>query len=131
MAKETKPKAKESKAKPKETKPKAKAETKPKAKETAPKRKSWFDAKSKHPLIEEYARQLDSFAQAMADGKIEDAELSDQEARLIDLMRELEPQLDDALHEKITRLLCELTAYDLMQMLHTMQQARPKTVFRG
>jgi hypothetical protein len=130
MAKETKSKAKATKPKAKETKPKAK-ETPPHAKKAPAKRKSWFDAKSKHPLIEEYARQLDSFAQAMADGKIEDSELSDQEARLIELMKELEPQLDDALHEKVTRLLCELTAYDLMQMLHTMQQARPKTTFRG
>ena len=46
-------------------------------------------------------------------------------------MQEIEPQLDDALHEKITRLLCEMTAYNLMQMLHAMQQARPKTEFRG
>jgi hypothetical protein len=67
----------------------------------------------------------------MADGKIEASELRDQEARLVELMKELEPKLDDGLHEKVTRLLCELTAYDLMQMVHTMQNARPKTVFRG
>ena len=37
----------------------------------------------------------------------------------------------DALHAKITALLCELTAYDLMQTLYQMQQSRPRTVFRG
>ena len=94
-------------------------------------RTSWFDEESQMPLIEHYARQLDSFIQTMADGKVEESELRDQETRLINLMKEIEPQLDDALHEKVTRLLCELTAYDLMQMLHTMQQARPKTAFRG
>jgi hypothetical protein len=67
----------------------------------------------------------------MADGKIEASELRDQEGRLVALMKEIEPQLDDALHEKVTRLLCELAAYDLMQMVQTMQEARPKTVFRG
>jgi hypothetical protein len=46
-------------------------------------------------------------------------------------MKEVEPLLDDNQHEKVTRLLCELTAFDIMQMLHTMQQARPKTKFRG
>jgi hypothetical protein len=101
------------------------------AKQSKPARKSWFDEKTHAPLIEEYARQLDSFAQAMADGKITDAELKEQEGRLVALMQEIEPQLDDAVHEKVTRLLCELTAFDLMQMIHTMQQARPKTAFRG
>ncbi len=101
------------------------------AKETKSKRTSWFDEKSQVPQIEQYARQLDSFVQAMADGKIEASELRDQEARLVALMKEIEPQLDDALHEKVTRLLCELVAYDQMQMVHTMQESRPKGVFRG
>ncbi len=101
------------------------------AKDSKGRRTSWFDEKSQAPLIEQYARQLDSFAQAMADGKIELSELRDQEARVVGLMKEIEPRLDDELHEKVTRLLCEMTAYDLMQMVHTMQEARPRTVFRG
>jgi hypothetical protein len=101
------------------------------AKDTPGRRTSWFDEKSQAPLIEHYARQLDSFVQAMADGKVEASELRDQEARLVALMKEVEPQLNDALHEKVTRLLCELTAYDLMQTFHAMQEARPKTAFRG
>src|SRR5436305_5166372 len=88
-------------------------------------RKSWFDAKTQAPLIEQYARQLDSFIQTIADGRVDDAEVQAQEARLVALMKEVEPRLDDALHEKVTQLLCELTAYDIMQLLHTMQQARP------
>jgi hypothetical protein len=95
------------------------------------KRASWFDEKSHHLLIEENAKQMDSFLQAMADGKIEPSELRAQEERLVALMKELEPLLDDALHEKVTRLLCELVAYDQMQMVHTMQEARPRGVFRG
>ena len=47
------------------------------------------------------------------------------------LMKEVEPHLDDALHAKVTQLLCELTAYDLMQMLHEMQKSRRQTVFHG
>jgi hypothetical protein len=94
-------------------------------------RTSWFDEASNKPLIEEYAKQLDSFLQAMADGKIEAHELRDQEARLVALMKEVEPLLDDAQHAKVTRLLCELTAYDMMQLIFTMQQAKPKTTFRG
>jgi hypothetical protein len=101
------------------------------AKKTKGKRTSWFDEKSHTIQIEQYARKLDSFLRTMADGKVEASELHAQEERLVNLMKEIEPQLDDALHEKVTNLLCELTAYDLMQMIHTMQEARPKTVFRG
>ncbi|HEX5271235.1 MAG TPA: hypothetical protein VFW33_12130 [Gemmataceae bacterium] len=96
-----------------------------------PTRTSWFDEKSHHLLIEQHARQLDSFLQTMADGRVDDSELRAQEERLVALMKELEPLLDDALHEKVTRLLCELVAYDQMQMVHTMQEARPKGTFRG
>jgi hypothetical protein len=94
-------------------------------------RSGWFDEATQAPLIEESARQLDSFIQAMADGRVDAGDINAQEARLAALLREIEPSLDDALHRKVTRLLCELTAYDLMRMLHTMQQARPKTAFRG
>jgi hypothetical protein len=94
-------------------------------------RLSWFDEQTHAPLIEQYARQLDSFVTTMADGKVEPSELKTQEERLVKLMKEIEPQLDDPLHAKVTELLCELTAYDLMQMVAVMQGARPKTVFRG
>ncbi|MBS0202634.1 MAG: hypothetical protein JSS49_07010 [Planctomycetes bacterium] len=94
-------------------------------------RTSWFDEKSQTPQIEQHARNLTSFIDALADGHIDDHELKAQEARLTTLMKEVEPLLDDNLHAKVTALLCELTAYDLMQMLSEMQKSRHKTVFRG
>jgi hypothetical protein len=98
---------------------------------TASKRVSWFDERTEVPLIEQRARQLDSFVQAMRDGIIEESELKAQEARLVALMKEIEPKLDDALHAKVTDLLCELTVYDLMQTFYAIQEARPKTRFQG
>ena len=94
-------------------------------------RQKWFDEASHEPLIEQYARQLESFIQTMADGVVDDGEIKAQEKRLIDLMKEVEPLLDDKTHAKVTQLLCELTAYDIMQMLHSLQEARPKMKFRG
>jgi hypothetical protein len=94
-------------------------------------RSSWFDEATHAPLIEKAACQLESFVQTMADGRVDADEIKAQETRVVALMTEIEPLLDDALHEKVTRLLCELTAYDLMRMIHTMQQARVKTVFQG
>jgi hypothetical protein len=107
----------------------AKKTTSKEPKEAA--RLSWFDKKTKAPLIDKYARQLDTFLQTMADGVVDDSELQAQEERLVTLMREIEPLLDDALHGKVTQLLCELTAYDIMRLLHEMQQARPTVAFRG
>lgn len=115
-------------------KPKPKLPAKPAKKPaSAPRvrRSSWLDEKAQMPVIEQYARQLGSFIDATADGVIEDSELQTQEALLVQLMKEIEPKLDDGLHAKVTRLLCELTAYDIMQLLHAMQKNRPQSVFRG
>ena len=43
--------------------------------------------------------------------------LADQEQRLVALMKEVEPTLNDAQHGQVTKLLCELTAYNVMQTL--------------
>jgi len=94
-------------------------------------RSSWLDERAQTPVIDRYARQLGSFLDAIADGKIDEGEIKSQEARLVKLIREIEPQLDAALHAKVTRLLCELTAYDIMQLMYAMQHARPQTVFHG
>jgi hypothetical protein len=92
---------------------------------------AWFDEASHAPIIAEKARRTESFVAAMADGVIEPSEIQAQEDRLVKLMREVEPQLGPALHAQITDLLCELTVYDFMQAMYSMQQARPKTVFQG
>ena len=92
---------------------------------------SWFDSDSGTSIIAEQAKKLDSFLTAIADGKVTDDELKTQETRLVALMKEIEPQLEPNLHRRVTELLCELTAYDLMQVFNLMQASRPKTVFRG
>lgn len=94
-------------------------------------RASWLDAESHQPVIEKYARRLGPFVEAMADGKIDDSEVRAQEKRLVKLMNEVEPTLSAELHTKVTQLLYELTAYNLMHILHEMEQARPKATFRG
>ena len=95
-------------------------------------RTNWFDEKMQSSLIDQYARKLTSFVDAMADGKVDVNELKTQEARVTTLMKDIEPKLDDALHAKVTELLCEMTAQNLMHMLHELQQARPpRTAFRG
>jgi hypothetical protein len=92
---------------------------------------AWFDETSHAPIIAEKARRTESFIAAMADGMIEESEIKAQETRLVQLMQELEPRLPGDLHAEVTELLCELTVYDFMQAMYSVQQSRPKSVFRG
>ena len=92
---------------------------------------AWFDETSSTLVITDHAKRLDSFLQAIADGKVTDDEVKAQEERVVRLMKEVEPQLNPQLHEQVTQLLCEVTAYDMMQSLSVMQSARPVTKFRG
>lgn len=98
---------------------------------TAGNRSSWLDEKNETPLIDDYARELGSFMEALADGKIDSKEMKNQEKRLVALLKSVEPKLDDELHADVTKLLCEVSAYSVMQVLHELGAARPRTKFRG
>lgn len=95
------------------------------------KKTAWFDDKTDVPMLAEHARKLDSFCDAVADGRVSIGELEGQEKRLVGLMKQLEPLLSDDAHAKVTELLCEVTAYDMMQAMYLAGQSRPRTVFRG
>jgi hypothetical protein len=94
-------------------------------------RQSWLDDKTQTPMIDEYTQKLSTFMAAMADGQIDGTELADQEKRLVAAMQAVEAQLSDEQHRKVTELLCELTAYNVMQILNSLEAARPKSTFRG
>jgi alpha-D-ribose 1-methylphosphonate 5-triphosphate diphosphatase PhnM len=94
-------------------------------------RTHWLDEKTDAPLIDDYVQRLSTFMDAMADGKIDASELKSQEARVTALMKTVEPALDDKLHEQVTHLLCELSAYNIMNTLHQIMESKPKTKFRG
>jgi hypothetical protein len=94
-------------------------------------RQSWLDEKTQTPLIDNYVQKLSTFVESLADGIVDEAELDAQEKRLVDLLKQVEPKLDDAQHAQVTKLLCELTAYNVMQTLYSLQSARPKSAFHG
>jgi hypothetical protein len=93
-------------------------------------RMGWLDEKSA-PQIQAYTERLGTFLEAMADGIIDKHELNDQEKRVVALMKKIEPDLSDEQHEEVTKLLCELTAYNIMHTVHHLAEARLKTKFRG
>ena len=93
-------------------------------------RKNWLSEDQESTVIDDYAKGLDSFVDAMADGIIDEKELTSQEDRVIELMKKVEPQLDDATHAAVTELMVELSAFNVMQMLHEMHAARPAAAWR-
>ena len=94
-------------------------------------RTSWLDDNAAHPLIQERAQQLESFTSAMADGVITTQELSGQEQRLIAAMKSVESELSDAQHSKMTTVLVEMTAYNVMRLLHELQAGRARAAFKS
>ena len=92
-------------------------------------RTSWFDEKAEHQAIQERASKLESFTSALADGVVSKQELSGQEQRLITAMKKVESELNDDLHAKVTSVLVELTAYNVMRLLHELQTERARMAF--
>ena len=84
-------------------------------------RTSWFDDNAQHPSIHERMEKLESFTSALADGQVSKQELNAQEARLMTALKAVEPDLSDAQHEKVTTLLVELSAYNVMRLLHELR----------
>ena len=94
-------------------------------------RTSWFDDKAEHPVIQERVQKLDSFTSAMADGIVSSQELQAQEDRLAAAMKTLEAQLSDEAHAQVTTVLVELSAYNVMRILHELQSQHARKAFGG
>jgi hypothetical protein len=90
---------------------------------------SWFDERAEHPMLHERVEKLESFTSALADGVVDKQELGAQEQRLASAMKRLEPELSDELHERVTSVLIELTAYNVMRLLHELQTEHARVAF--
>ena len=93
-------------------------------------RTSWFDDTNEHPLIQEQVSKLESFTTALADGVVTKQELAGQETRLVEAMKALEGLLNDEQHAAATRTLVELTAYNVMRLLHELHAERARMAFK-
>ena len=92
-------------------------------------RAGWLDDRAEHPLIHEKLEKLESFTSAMADGVISKQELAGQEERLVKAMKALEDKLSDELHAAATNVFVELTAYNVMRLLHELHSERARLAF--
>lgn len=93
-------------------------------------RTNWFDDTNEHPIFQEHLAKLESFTSALDDGVVTKQELAGQEQRLVAAMKALEADLNDVLHAKATTLLVELTAYNVMRLLHELHAERARIAFR-
>jgi hypothetical protein len=94
-------------------------------------RTSWFDEEAEHPAVLQQVKKLESFTSALADGIVEKNELESQERRLAAAMKGLERDLSDELHAKVTTVLVELTAYNVMRLLHELNAERVRVGLAG
>ena len=94
-------------------------------------RTSWFDDKAEHLVVHEQVTKLQSFTSALADGIVTKAELAKQETQVVAALKALEPLLNDAQHEQVTRVLVEMTAYSVMRLLQELQAERARIAFAG
>lgn len=92
-------------------------------------RTSWFDESAQQPLIQEQVNRLESFTNALADGVVTKQELDGQEQRLVAALKALEPQLNDDLHGRVTTVLVELSAYNIMRLLHELRAEQARRAF--
>lgn len=74
-------------------------------------RRAWFEAGATPFAVE----RLQSWQKAIEDGVIEPHEVAEQKTRIVTLLRDLEPMLDDAQHEQVTRVLEE---WAVLQAMH-------------
>jgi hypothetical protein len=87
-------------------------------------RVDWFDEKTHVPVIDEQVNKLSTFVDALADGIVDSSVLHKQQESVFEAMKAVEGDLNDQQHAKVTRLLVELSAYNIMRLLHELHQTR-------
>ena len=83
-------------------------------------REPWFDSESSELMFSRYVERMESWQSALADGVVQPEEVRQQSQRVTDMLRALEPRLSDELHEKVTRVLYELSVLYGMEALAEM-----------
>jgi hypothetical protein len=84
----------------------------------------WLDEDTNAPSLEERALKLKHFMDSMADGVIDQEELTTQSEAVASAMRAVQDDLTDEQHAKVTDILVEMTAFNIMKTLHELAVSR-------
>jgi len=87
---------------------------------------NWLDEDTNLPALDEHVAQLEHFTSSMADGVIDSDELSKQNEAVVSAMKAVQDDLTDEQHAKVTALLVEMTAFNVMATLHGLAASRPR-----
>ena len=85
---------------------------------------SWFTDEGDDFVFHRYVERVDSWKDAIADGRITGQEVRDQAERVADLMRNLEDRLDDELHGVVTEVFVEWAVLQGLQSMAILQDER-------
>ena len=80
-------------------------------------RKSWFDPESNEAMFSKYLEQMESWQNALADGKVQPEELQAQAGKVSEMLRVLEPKLSDELHQEVSQVMYEWSVLQAMDRL--------------
>jgi|ETNmetMinimDraft_26_1059896.scaffolds.fasta_scaffold37102_3 predicted transcriptional regulator len=91
---------------------------------------NWLDEETHLPALDAHVQQLEHFTRSLADGVVDNQELATQVAHLVTAMKAVQDDLSDEQHAKVTTLLVELTATNVMQTLHELAASRARSAVR-
>jgi len=80
-------------------------------------RASWFDEETNELGFQEYVERMESWQEALADGRVTPDEIREQSERVAGLLRAFEPKLSDELHAELTTIFYELAVLYGMQRI--------------
>jgi len=86
----------------------------------APLPRTWFDAGSGEVYAVQFFQRMESWQQAMADGRIDPAEVQQQAERVTQMLKAIEPTLTPEAHAKLTQAFGELAVLQGMQSYYTL-----------
>lgn len=85
---------------------------------------NWLDEDTNAPALDEQVGKLQHFTESMADGVIDADELATQNDAVVTAMKAVQDDLSDEQHAKVTTLLAELTALNIMTTLRELMVSR-------
>ena len=92
---------------------------------------NWLDEDTNVPALDEQVAKLQHFTDSMADGIVDVEELSTQNEAVVTAMKAVQDDLSDEQHAKVTTLLAELTALNIMTTFHELAASRIRKIGEG
>lgn len=81
-------------------------------------RDGWFDGQGLDLLREEFLDSHEGWKKYIEDGQITALEILEQENRIVSMLTELEPSIDDEIHQRLTAVLLEYEVLVNMALIH-------------